>query len=90
MLVYSLNRFDQNGNAARINYHQLGIIGNIFKDKAPQIQEHIQALLKNPSYKIQMNQMKNLCHQYTQNNQASQVVETILKDSSLEHITIIK
>ena len=34
MLVYSLNRFDQNGNAARIDYHHLGMIGDIVKDKA--------------------------------------------------------
>ena len=78
MLVYSLNRFDQNGNAARIDYHHLGIIGDIVKDKASQIRDRIQTLLKETSYKICVNKMKTLCRQYSQKNQAVRVIEELL------------
>ncbi len=51
MLVYSGKQFDQNGCAARIGYHQLGINADRDVDDAPTIRRHIDQLFADPSYK---------------------------------------
>lgn len=81
MLVYSLKRFDQDGNAARIAYHGLGIAGDITRDKAAQIRSHIRALLTEQTYKKQTEHMGQCCHRY--GNRAAQVVEALLGSREL-------
>ncbi len=78
MLVYSLRRDDQNGDAARIGYHQLGIVGDIKQDNVSQIRNYIHTLLTDKSYKSQVNRMRYCFDRYTKENVAAQVVETLL------------
>ena len=78
MLVYSLNRADQNGNAARVRYHGLGITGDLRGDDAAQMRRHIQALLSEQTYRIGVNQMRDRCRCYTNGNRAAHVVESLL------------
>lgn len=49
LLIYSADVMDQNGNAARVQYHQTGLRGSATDAKA--ISYDIQRLLDNPSYK---------------------------------------
>lgn len=46
MLVYPINRkFDQNGNAARVYFHNLGLRGNISSDSSENIRKKIYSIL---------------------------------------------
>lgn len=55
MLVYPLNnKWDQNGNAARIIYYQLGLAGNIKRDKLNSIERKMKVLLSNPNYRTNL------------------------------------
>ncbi len=51
MLVYSGGQHDQNGCAARIAYHQLGIRGDKYKDSVEDIQQYIEAVISNGLFK---------------------------------------
>ncbi len=57
MLVYSGKNFDQNGNAARVTYHKLGIRGNKDKVTSKELKQNIEHVLSNPVYKVNMNKM---------------------------------
>lgn len=51
MLVYSGKNFDQNGCAARVAYHELGLMGNKDIDTAKDINQNITNLLTNAEFK---------------------------------------
>lgn len=78
MLVYSLQHFDQDGNAARIAYHGVGIAGDIVQDKAVQIRQYLNVLLTEQSYKNQSAHMRACCRRYSHKNSAAQVVKSLL------------
>ena len=80
MLVYSLRRYDQNGNAARIAYHHLGIVGDIRQDSVTEIHNYIETLLKDRSYQIKVNRMRDYFHRYVDDNVAVQAVKTLLNE----------
>jgi len=50
MLLYSGNYTDQNGNAARMTYHGLGILGNEQADSSEQISQNLTKILTDPVY----------------------------------------
>ena len=55
MLVCPLNReFDQKGNAARIKFHGLGVIGDIKKDSLRTIKDKLQKLTTDSGYKANL------------------------------------
>lgn len=54
MLAYSGKRFDQNGCAARIHFHGLGIRGDKDIDSAFDIAQNIQRIFDEPSFKQRM------------------------------------
>lgn len=78
MLVYSLQRFDQDGNAARVTYHGLGIAGDIGHDRPEQIRGYLRTLLSDSSYQQRIEQMRECSHRYIHKNRAAEVVETLL------------
>ncbi|MEL7313689.1 MAG: nucleotide disphospho-sugar-binding domain-containing protein [Cyanobacteria bacterium J06559_3] len=88
MLVYSLRRFDQNGNAARIAYHGLGLVGDIASDDATQIRDHLQTLLTDAAYQTRVHKMRDRMHQYRQANRAAQTVAALLKALPREAIAV--
>jgi len=51
MLIYSGKRSDQNGCAARIAYHKLGIMADKDKDGVAEIRQNIQEVLENSEYR---------------------------------------
>lgn len=59
MLVFPLNpKLDQNGNAARVVYHKIGLRGNLKRDKPKVIEDKINKLLCNKDYYV--NNIKHL------------------------------
>lgn len=82
MLVYSLKHFDQDGDAARVAYHRLGIAGDIIQDQSAKIRQYIQTLLTDQSYKKQAERMRECCHRY--GHRAAQVVESLLDSQQAE------
>lgn len=59
MLVYPVYKHtDQRGNAVRVLYHGLGLIGNLQRDTEAQIEEKLQDLITNPAYKEKTAQLK--------------------------------
>lgn len=49
-LVYSGGRHDQNGCAARVGYHGIGILGNKANDQPDRIREYIESLMSDEKY----------------------------------------
>ncbi|MEO1619994.1 MAG: hypothetical protein AAFU53_03060, partial [Cyanobacteria bacterium J06632_3] len=73
---------DQNGNKARVVYHQLGIGGDRNKDSASQIRQHIEKLLTNRTYQERVNAMRDRCQRYDRENRAAKVVAQLLSSHS--------
>ena len=57
MLIYSGKRSDQNGCAARVAYHQLGIVADKDLDSSEIIRSRIQQLLSEKTYENQVSKM---------------------------------
>ncbi|NEQ52628.1 MAG: hypothetical protein F6K11_21230 [Leptolyngbya sp. SIO3F4] len=83
MLVYSLHQFDQDGNAARVAYHGLGIAGDIIHDSPEQIRDQLKVLLRDQQYQIQVNRMRECYQRYSHENRAAQGVESLLDMQSI-------
>lgn len=66
MLVYSGGMFDQNGNAARMAYHGVAILGDKNKDSADQIRKNLKAILTNQKYQEKISKFNRLYGTYRQ------------------------
>ena len=51
MVVYSLHFNDQNGNAARVAFHGLGVVGDRERDDAATMRAHIETVLTDDAYR---------------------------------------
>lgn len=80
MVAFPLNSiWDQNGNAARIVYHQLGRAGNIWNVKMEELEALILDVLEKPDFKENVKKMKqNFIAEYN----PEKIVEFILQYSS--------
>lgn len=74
MLVYSGKRSDQNGCAARIAYHGLGIMADKDKDDVATIKNKIETVLTDEHYRKNMVQM----HQQVQGYQTKKRLTTLI------------
>lgn len=77
MLIYSGKRFDQNGCAARVDYHGLGIMADKDSDDHRKIQKRITEILENPAYKSKVNEIRSKIAKAE--NKLVKVVEDLLK-----------
>jgi UDP:flavonoid glycosyltransferase YjiC (YdhE family) len=64
MIVYSGKRYDQNGNAARLAYRGLSIIGDKDRDSVPIIREKISKVLTDHAIKANMAKYQKLFEAY--------------------------
>lgn len=71
MLVYSGKRSDQNGCAARVVYHELGLSGDKDRDSVAIIQRKIRSVLTNDLYRFRMQRM----HQHYLDYKAEAILE---------------
>ena len=78
MVVYSILIRDQNGNAARVAYHGLGIAGNRLQDNSETIGQHIHCALTKKSFTIQLQKMNEHLQQYQRNNILVRTVDDLL------------
>jgi len=64
MLIYSGKKFDQNGNAARIDFHGLGLMGDKDLDSSERINAKIKMILSKPSYAHNMESAHQIYKRY--------------------------
>lgn len=76
MLIYSGKRYDQNGCAARIDFHGIGIAADKDEDDAIAIRQKIEQLLSQASYQEKMDQI----HTHYQENKGglAKIVDQLL------------
>ena len=58
MLIYSGKRFDQNACAARVAFHGLGIMADKDQDGVQAIQQRVETILNDPSYKSRVDALR--------------------------------
>ena len=78
MVVYSLQFNDQNGTAARIAYHGLGIVGDKDRDSGVTIQSHIRRLLRDQTHRQRVEAMRSQLATYDAEDRAVRAVESLI------------
>lgn len=68
MLVYSGKKFDQNGCAARVHYHKLGLMGDKDHDSSVQIEEKINTIFNDKSFQNNINAFNDFYRKYQKNS----------------------
>jgi UDP:flavonoid glycosyltransferase YjiC (YdhE family) len=76
MLIYSGKKFDQDGNAARIAFHGLGIMADKDIDDAQNIQNRIETILTDSSFKTRVDEINSQLKK--QNDKLVRLVEDFL------------
>jgi zeaxanthin glucosyltransferase len=78
MVVYSLQFNDQNGNAARVGFHGLGVVGDKDHDDASTMRSHIRHVLGDKSFRQRVATMRPLLEAYDSEARAVRAVESLL------------
>ena len=83
MIVYPLsNEIDQPGNAARVEYHGIGIKGKIGKETTAGLINKIDKVLSDPSFKINITKMQSIYNSYGDVSKTLNIIESyILTDA---------
>lgn len=79
MLVYSGKRSDQNGCAARVDFHGLGIMADKDKDGPVAIRSKIDQVMNQASFREKIQAMANYFDQYKTNARVEHIVADLLK-----------
>lgn len=66
MLIYSLKYTDENGNAARMAYHGLGIVGDKDKDDESAVRKNLRAVLNDSRYQDKISEFNIIYKAYCQ------------------------
>ena len=66
MLIYSLKYTDENGNAARMAYHGLAVIGDKDEDDVPTIRKKLTTVLNDSRYRDTLSEYNTLYRNYCQ------------------------
>ena len=82
LLVYSGNYLDQNGNGARVAFHNLGIVGNKGADGPAEIESHIKRLLNDAGIQQSVKNMSQMIRRYEHENTAVRLVESFLPNDN--------
>lgn len=78
MLVYSTGFVDQNGCAARVNYHGMGLIGRKNRETSASIISKVETLLHDTSYRHNVELMQSIFQRYVQEKPVLAVIESVL------------
>ena len=78
MIVYSGGVMDENGNAARVEYHGLGLRGNLGRESTGQIARKIDQVLGDPQYKANVQKMQQKYLACYRSDKAIQIIEQML------------
>ena len=80
LLIYSGKNVDQNGNAARVAYHKIGIRADKDRDSANEIERNLDELLTDPQYKTNVVKMGGDFKRYRAEKRAEALVQTLLEE----------
>jgi len=80
MLVYSGKKSDQNGCAARIHFHKIGLMADKDLDDAGTIEKKIDLVLSNETYRENVEEMQAVFKNYKKENQLIEIVNQFLND----------
>jgi UDP:flavonoid glycosyltransferase YjiC (YdhE family) len=80
MLVYSGKRSDQNGCAARVAYHNLGIMADKDKDGVAEIRGNIESILESEVYQTNIDRMYECYRRYEKEAVLEKFIEGFLKE----------
>lgn len=78
MLVYSGGRYDQNGCAARVRYHELGLTGDKDRDSPDQIRRKLERVLESERFRQRVSAMQQQIETYREQGVLEEAVETLL------------
>jgi MGT family glycosyltransferase len=78
MLAFPVGR-DQPGNAARVEYHRLGLRGDHRRVTVRALHDMLDDLTTDPAYQRSVDQMRNAFHEATDRNEAVRIVELLAK-----------
>lgn len=78
MLSYSLGIVDQEGNAARVAYHGLGIAGDRKRDTSETIAGYVERLLTDASFRSRLQEMKAHMNRYERDLALAAVIDETL------------
>ena len=78
MVTYSIGIRDQNGNAARVGYHGLGVVGNRDSDNAEIIAGNIHQALKSKEIENNLSEFSQKMAKYTDENTVAAVVNSYI------------
>ena len=86
MLVYSGKRSDQNGCAARIEYHKLGIMADKDTDSTDDIKNKIQMMFNSFEYQDNIDNLHAQCEKYQKSRTLETIVSKIINQpKALDH-----
>ena len=80
MIIYSGGVMDENGCAARIAYHKLGIVGNITTDDTNRVEKHIQQTLEDQTIHQSIHKMQ--AAYIAQKNKGIEVIQGLIADKN--------
>ena len=83
MLVYSTGFIDQNGAAARVAYHRVGILGDKDADKPEQIEAKLEQTLSDEDIRRRISGMQRSLERYEKNRVAVSLIESIIAESRI-------
>ena len=78
MLVFPFNAMDQNGNAARVAYHHVGIVGDRNNDNSVEIRKNVETLLNDTTYASNILQMRSYFDRDRRENKAVKTIESMI------------
>lgn len=79
MLIYSGGRHDQNGCAARVGYHGVGIVGDKKSDRAEDVEHFLHDLMTNRSYSESLEALRQKDKEYRTYRAAENYIDRMLK-----------
>ena len=83
MIVYSGKKSDQNGCAARVAYHNLGIVADKDIDSIEDVRRNIERLLSEEKYKDNVVEMNQTCKKYKEDSFVSQIINPLLREKKM-------
>jgi len=83
MVVYSTRHVDQEGCAARLAFHRLGIVANKDSDDAAAIESNVERALNDPQIRTNVQTMRAHFARYEEENELLRIVEQAARGESV-------
>ncbi len=78
MIVYSGKKVDQNGNAARVEFHGLGLRGDRDQGTPALLVQRIDRVLADPQFSVNIDRMRKIYLAYHNSNKVVSLIEETL------------